>query len=155
MDMPRSSPPPTSPAETPCATAPVIVWFRDDLRLADNPALSHAVASGRPVLCLFVHDPGHAFARALGGAAQWWLDGALRALRADLAWVGAVLHVARGDAATLVPQLVAQAGAAEIVWNRRYDPVGRETDTAIKAAVKEAGVAAHSFAASVLHEPWT
>lgn len=152
--MPRSSPPPSSaePSPTP---APVIVWFRDDLRLADNPALSHAVASGRPVLCLFVHDPQQAFARALGGAVRWWLDGGLRALHADLARVGAGLHVACGDAATLVPRLVAQAGAAEIVWNRRYDPAGRETDTAIKAAVKEAGVAAHSFAAGVLHEPWT
>jgi len=137
------------------ADAPVIVWFRNDLRLSDNPALSHAVASGRPVLCLFVHDPQHAREHALGAAAQWWLDGGLRALHADLARMGAVLHVACGDALALVPRMVAQAGAAEVVWNRRYDPLGRETDTAIKATLKHAGVIAHSFAAGVLYEPWT
>lgn len=149
--MPPSSSSPASASASTSGAAPVIVWFRDDLRLADHPALSHAVASGAPVLCLFVHDPR----TAPSGAAQWWLHGGLCALRDDLSRMGATLHVARGDATVLVPRLAQQAHAAQVVWNRRYDPQGRETDTTIKAALKQDGVAAHSFAASVMHEPWT
>ena len=64
---------------------PVIIWFRDDLRLADNPALSAAAASGRPLLSVFVHDEEIEGLRPLGGAALWWLHGALEALSDGLA----------------------------------------------------------------------
>ena len=50
--------------------APVILWFRRDLRLADNPALTEAVASGRPVMPLYVLDEA-AEGRPLGGASKW------------------------------------------------------------------------------------
>lgn len=70
-------------------TRPVIVWFRDDLRLADNPALSAAAASGRPLLSVFVHDEEIEGLRPLGGAALWWLHGALDALSDGLAARGA------------------------------------------------------------------
>ena len=66
-------------------TRPVIVWFRDDLRLADNPALSTAAASGRPLLAVFVHDEKIEGLRPLGGAALWWLHGVLDALSDGLA----------------------------------------------------------------------
>ena len=62
---------------------PCIVWFRDDLRLSDHPALHAAASSGRPVICLYVLDePGRTSgARPLGGAARWWLAQSLRALQ--------------------------------------------------------------------------
>jgi len=37
-------------------TSPLILWFRRDLRLSDHPALSAAVASGRPIIPLFILD---------------------------------------------------------------------------------------------------
>ena len=61
-------------------TQPAIVWFRDDQRVADNPAVDAAVASGRPLLCVYVHDEESDGIRPLGGAAKWWLHGSLRAL---------------------------------------------------------------------------
>ncbi|WP_162175306.1 deoxyribodipyrimidine photo-lyase, partial [Burkholderia sp. AU4i] len=51
------------------SVAPAIVWFRDDLRVTDQPALTRAVASGRPLVCVFVDDTGAAAGRAPGGAA--------------------------------------------------------------------------------------
>ncbi|MBM9403783.1 deoxyribodipyrimidine photo-lyase [Gluconacetobacter azotocaptans] len=130
---------------------PVIVWFREDFRLADNAALLAAVETGQPVLCVFVLDA----ATFPGGAAHWWLDGALRALDAALHAHGGTLHVLRGAAGSLIPELARDSGAAAVHWNRRYDPVGRGVDTALKAALRQSDVAAHSFAGALLHEPWT
>ena len=64
---------------------PAIVWFRDDLRLADHPALHAAAKTGAPVVCLYVLDEQSAAlkppeARPLGGATRWWLAQSLRAL---------------------------------------------------------------------------
>eukprot|EP01042_Synura_sphagnicola_P014243 gene14243-18038_t len=61
----------------------VLVWFRRDLRLNDNPALTAAVASGRPVVPVYILDDG-AETRPIGAASKWWLDKSLRALAADL-----------------------------------------------------------------------
>jgi len=132
-------------------SSPAIVWFRNDLRLADNPALDAAVRSGAPVVCLYVHDP----ATAPASAAQWWLDGALRSLHKDLRARGGDLALASGPAGDVLRALIAKTGARHVVWNRRYAPPGRDIDAQIKAALKQDGVAAESFASSLLHEPWT
>ena len=60
----------------------VIVWFRDDLRLSDHPALHAAAKTGAPVIALYVLDETSAGLRPLGGAARWWLAQSLRALQA-------------------------------------------------------------------------
>jgi deoxyribodipyrimidine photo-lyase len=53
---------------------PLLIWFRDDLRLADNPALSAAAESGAPIIALFVLDDESIELRPLGGASRWWLE---------------------------------------------------------------------------------
>ena len=73
--------------------APALVWFRDDLRLADQPALMAAINSGRPVVCLFLHDEGRSCGRSLGGAQLWWLHHSLAALSASLAKIGGRLDI--------------------------------------------------------------
>lgn len=132
---------------------PVIVWFRDDLRLADNPALAEAATSGAPVLCVYVFDES-ASLRAPGGASRWWLHHSLAALAKDLKAAGADLWLMRGAASDLVPAL-ARASGARTVWNRRYDAGGIALDSAIKAQLKEDGLDVESFNASLLYEPWT
>src|SRR5512132_4470106 len=106
-------------------TRPVIIWFRDDLRLVDNPALSAAAASGRPLLSVFVHDEEIEGLRPLGGAALWWLHGALEALSDGLAARGGRLFFFRGPAADLIERLAVDSTTAAIYWNRRYDDAGR------------------------------
>lgn len=132
---------------------PAIVWFRDDLRLADNPALNAAAASGHPIICFYVHDEESAGLRPQGGAAKWWLHGALADLSEALAAKGGELAILAGAAVAIVEQLAADVEAAGVYWNRRYDEAGRAIDTKIKTALTERGTPVESFNANLLHEP--
>ena len=67
---------------------PVIFWFRDDLRLADNPGLAAAHATGKLVVLLYVLDEESKEARPLGGASKWWLDKSLQMLSERIAAKG-------------------------------------------------------------------
>ncbi len=135
-------------------TAPVILWFRRDLRLADNPALAAAVATGRPVLPLYVHDTETPGIRPPGGASRWWLHQSLAGLGGDLAERGAALVLRRGPAAHVIADIVKETGADAVFWNRLYDRPAIDRDSGIKRALKGRGLAAESFNASLLIEPW-
>lgn len=132
---------------------PSIVWFRDDLRVDDNPALAKAASRGAPVVALYVLD--QKADRPLGGASLWWLHHALAALQTSLEPLGVSLILRAGDATDLVPTLVSETGAKAIYWNRRYTAGGIAQDTEIKATLKRNGIEAESFNAHLLHEPWT
>ena len=134
--------------------APVVVWFRRDLRLGDNPALSDAVRSGRPIIPLYVLDETQGL-RAPGGASLWWLGKSLERLAASLEALGSRLVLRRGAAGAVLEALVRETGAAKVLWNRLYDPGVMDRDAALKAAFKSDGVAVESFNASLLSEPWT
>jgi deoxyribodipyrimidine photo-lyase len=134
--------------------APVLVWFRDDLRLADHPALYAALETGQPVLCLYVFDDVSPYRRPLGAASRWWLHQSLQSLQQALAACGAPLHIVRGSALTLIPDLVKNAGISSIFWNRRYDAPDIDIDKEIKAQLQDAGCRVESFKAHLLHEPW-
>jgi deoxyribodipyrimidine photo-lyase len=134
--------------------APTIVWFRDDLRLADNPALRAAIDAGRPVIPVFIHETGPDGLRPLGAAAKWWLYGSLEALDASLRKLGSRLVLTEGEALGVLKSLVDATGAGELVWNRRYHPYAREVDARIKAAIEADGRRARSFNGSLLIEPW-
>ncbi len=135
--------------------SPAIVWFRDDLRLADHPALHAAAVSGRPILCLYVHDAKSEGLRLLGGATKWWLHGALAYLGEALAAKGGELTILCGAATPIIERLAADIEAGAVYWNRRYDAAGRAVDTKLKAALKERGILAESFNANLLREPWS
>lgn len=137
------------------AVAPVIVWFRQDLRLADNPALSAAAASGAPVIPVFIREEDPADPWPLGGASRWWLHGSLSALAADLAVAGSPLVLRRGPPAHVLRDLIAETGADTVLWNRRYEPAARARDEAIKAALKAGGLRVESVNGALLFEPWT
>ncbi|MBV9111589.1 MAG: deoxyribodipyrimidine photo-lyase [Hyphomicrobiales bacterium] len=136
-------------------SAPAIVWFRDDLRLADNPALAAGVASGRPLICLYIHDEESEGVRPLGGASKWWLHGALDELGRSLHRLGGELVIMRGKSARILERVATECHAGSMFWNRRYDGAGRAIDERIKAALTARGMAVKSFGALLLHEPWT
>ena len=135
--------------------APVIVWFRQDLRLVDNLALLAAVATGRPIIALYILDEIGAGAWPLGGASRWWLRHSLAALAAQLTARGASLVLRRGQAGAILENLIAEAAAGAVFWNRCYEPAAIARDKAIKAALEARGIDAKSFNASLLFEPWT
>jgi deoxyribodipyrimidine photo-lyase len=133
---------------------PSIVWLRDDLRVADNPALRYAVDRDGPVVVLFLLDEASPGIRPLGGASRWWLHGSLTALAADLASRGARLTLRRGPAEQVVPALARELDAEAVVWNRRYG-ASREIDARLKTVLRAEGMEVSSFAANLLVEPWT
>ncbi len=132
---------------------PVIVWFRRDLRITDNPALAWASQTGQAVLPVFVLDDETADC-ALGDASRWWLHGSLMALGTRLESLGSRLVLRRGPAATILADLIADTGARAVAWNRLYEPGTMDRDRQIKAALRSRGIAVRSFNASLLHEPW-
>ncbi|HLP25796.1 MAG TPA: deoxyribodipyrimidine photo-lyase [Acidobacteriota bacterium] len=129
-----------------------IVWFRQDLRLQDNPALLAAVQRGA-VLPVYILDDAGEGRWPMGGAARWWLHHSLAALETALRARGSRLLLARGESGAVLRDLVKQSGADAIYWNRRYEPTAIARDAALKAEFTAAGLEAKSFAASVLFEP--
>jgi len=137
---------------------PVIVWFRDDLRLSDHPALHAAARSGAPVVCLYVLDENGApaqrmRARPLGGAARWWLGQSLGKLRGRLEKIGVTLVLRRGPAATTIAQVAREAGAGSVFWNEIAQVPELAIATDIEAALAAIGVDAEKFPGDLLVEP--
>ena len=137
------------------AAGPSIVWLRNDLRLADNPALAAAIERGGPVVVVFIHDEVSSGIRPLGGAAQWWLHHSLERLSARLARLGSPLVLRRGGAHDVIRDVIRETGATAVFWNRRYGGSERSLDAAIKDYARASGLEAHSFQANLLVEPWT
>ena len=134
--------------------APVITWFRQDLRLADNPALAAALATGQPVLCLYIHDDETPGIWRSGGASRWWLHQSLQALSDDIEHIGGSLILRRGGAEDVLLRLVAETKATAVFWNRCYEPFAVERDKRLKTKVTQVGVRAESANGSLLFEPW-
>jgi deoxyribodipyrimidine photo-lyase len=127
-----------------------LVWLRDDLRLADNPALSAAVSTGDRIAVLYVLDDESPEIRPIGAASRWWLHQSLHHLQQDLAALGGSLILRRGAARDVLPAVVAEVGATSVHWNRRYGS-SRAIDTELKVSLPDA----HSYTGSLLHDPWS
>ncbi|HVT72986.1 MAG TPA: deoxyribodipyrimidine photo-lyase [Lacunisphaera sp.] len=130
-----------------------IVWFRQDLRLHDNPALAAALKRGGAVIPVFVWDEAGAADESPGAASRWWLHHSLASLDAALRERGSRLTILNTRAAAALAGLVRDSGATAVHWNRCYEPRAIARDTAIKVELKAAGVEARSFNAALLHEP--
>jgi deoxyribodipyrimidine photo-lyase len=132
-------------------TTPLVIhWFRQDLRLGDNPALTHAAAKGQ-VLPIYILDDETAGAHAMGGASRWWLHHSLDSLNRSL---GGTLNCYRGKADEILPELVKRHHAQAVYWNRCYEPWRMQRDARIKERLQQEGIIAESFNGSLLWEPW-
>lgn len=137
------------------AEAPVLVWFRQDLRLRDNPALFAAVETGAPIACVYILDDGGPGRWRMGGASRWWLHHSLDALSREIARLGGTLILKRGAAESVVPRLVNTLGVKAVFWNRQYEPFAVARDASLKASLSRDGVQVQSFNGALLFEPWT
>jgi deoxyribodipyrimidine photo-lyase len=131
-----------------------IVWFRRDLRLADNPALNAACEQAARVVAAYVHAPEEDGEWAPGGASRWWLHHSLARLDESLRVRGSRLVIRRGPSLETLLAVARETGATHVYWNRLYDPARVAHDTRVKAALREAGLHCESFNAALLHEPW-
>ncbi|PWC36359.1 deoxyribodipyrimidine photo-lyase [Azospirillum sp. TSO35-2] len=146
---------PSQPTADANPAAPVIVWFRNDLRLADNPALTAAAHGGAPVIPLYILEEAAGDPWPLGGASRWWLHGSLERLGTACVRHGAPLLLRRGEPGAVLDALIAETGAGCVLWNRRYAPAQVARDAAIKERLRARGIDARSFNAGLLAEPWT
>lgn len=135
--------------------APALFWFRNDLRLSDNPGLTAAVENGRDAICVYILEANTDTIRPMGGASLWWLDKSLRALAEAIEGVGGRLILRCGDPRDIIPALVEETGADTVCWNRRYGAAERDLDAELKSRLKDAGITAQSHPGNVLAEPWT
>lgn len=136
------------------SNAPSLVWFRLDLRLADNPALAAAVKRGGPVIPVYIHAPEEEAPWAPGAASDFWMHQSLNAHSSALTRKGTRLIVRQGNSLDMLRLLVRETGAEAVFWNRRYEPAVRKRDEAIKSALRAEGLCAESFNGALLFEPW-
>jgi len=129
-----------------------IVWFRQDLRLADNPALNAACRQCDQVVAVFIDDPLDQTVSQLGAASRVWLHHSLLALRNSLREKGSELYFAQGDSLVALKKLIESTNAGQIFWNRCYDPITIARDTQIKKSLGQ--YHPRTFNASLIHEPW-
>ncbi|MEX1034586.1 MAG: deoxyribodipyrimidine photo-lyase [Sneathiella sp.] len=127
-----------------------IHWFRQDLRLSDNRALSAAVEADR-LIPVYILDDENAENFRMGSASRWWLHHSLLALNDALQ---GELRVFRGDAAEILPALAASNGATMVSWNRCYEPWRIRRDKKIKASLTDSGIDVITTNGALLWEPW-
>jgi deoxyribodipyrimidine photo-lyase len=132
---------------------PIIVWFRHDLRLADQAALDAAVVTGAPVLPLFVLDEKSPGSWAPGGASRWWLHESLESLGKALHGLGSKLILRHGPADEVIAGVANETGAAAVHCTRSYEPWSRKLESAVRDRVVGMDIALKRFAGSLLHEP--
>src|SRR4051812_15282998 len=130
-----------------------LVWFRQDLRLHDNPALQVAVARGGPIVPVYILDDDGELGWAAGAASRWWLHHSLASLHESLVERGSRLVLRRGDSERSLRQLMQESGADAIYWNRRYELGAVVRDGWIKSELSEAGFEVKTFNAALLREP--
>jgi deoxyribodipyrimidine photo-lyase len=135
------------------SNSPIIVWFRDALRLSDHPALHAAATAGAPVICLYVLDEAVSGARPMGGAARWWLAQSLRALRRSLEAAGTTLALRKGPAAEIITDVARQAGAGSVFWNEIAQAPHLAAADQVAAQLAKIGIVSQSFPGDLLAHP--
>ncbi len=132
---------------------PIILWFRNDLRLADNRALIAAAALGRPIVPVFILDDEAPGAWARGGASRWWLAGSLESLSKALEKAGSRLILRRGASVSILTTLAKETGADLVYVSRAYEPWAAKLETDVHDALAAAGVEFKRTSGALLFEP--
>jgi deoxyribodipyrimidine photo-lyase len=129
-----------------------LVWFRQDLRLTDNPAFLEACSQHQFVIPLYVYQEQRS---VLGRAQAWWLHHSLTALSHALSQLGLHLILRKGNPLEIILDLVKNVPINTVYWNRCYEPMAISRDTNLKSTLLEQGIEVKSSNGSLLHEPWT
>ena len=133
---------------------PIIVWFRQDLRLHDNPALAAAAQKNLAIIPLFIWSPEEEGTWTPGAASRWWLHQSLKNLNTALQEKGSRLTLCKGRTLESLEKLIVDTNACAVYWNRRYEPDVINRDKQIKEKLKQSGLDVQSFNSALLCEPW-
>jgi deoxyribodipyrimidine photo-lyase len=114
-----------------------ILWFRRDLRLQDNAALSWACDNSDTVMPVYIHSPEEESPWAPGAASRWWLHHSLTALEEKLEARGLKLHFFSGSSEDVISSIIAEAGADTLVYNRLYEQHLHSRDVRLEKMLKD------------------
>jgi deoxyribodipyrimidine photo-lyase len=129
------------------------LWLNRDLRLGDHAALQAALATGQPVVPVYIHDDETEGRRPLGGASRWWLHESLKALDADLRKRGSRLVLARGPILQVLVDMVRECNASALFWSRGYQGWGVKLERDLHRSLEGDGVRCRRFSGTLLYEP--
>jgi len=132
-------------------TKTALIWFRQDLRLSDNPALLHACHEGYDIIPIYILDDENAGKHKRGAASKFWLHQSLKSLNQSF---DNKIIFRNGDAREIIPALIEETGANAVFWNRCYEPWRIARDKIIKDGLKDNDIEIQSFNGSLLWEPW-
>ncbi len=127
-----------------------IFWFRQDLRISDNPGLFEAAKQGM-VIPVYILNEKFNHALHVDNASQCWLQISLQKLNESL---GHKLNVYAGNPKQVLLEIIKNNQAHAVYWNRCYEPSRIKEDADIKKLLKEMQVECKSFNGSLLREPW-
>ncbi len=113
---------------------PAIYWFRRDLRLSDNTTLINAINSGRPIICLYIHDENLGQPWKIGSASKWWLNHSLQVLSQSLKKIGSKLILRRGSTVEILHDIIHETNAASLYFSRLYEPENIDIENSINLA---------------------
>ncbi|OAI56716.1 deoxyribodipyrimidine photolyase [Planctomyces sp. SCGC AG-212-M04] len=133
-------------------TDSTLLWFRQDLRLEDHPALCAAVERGT-VIPVFVWSPDEDGRWAPGSASRWWLHQSLTRLEESLRQRQSRLIIRTGPTVTALLDLVEQTGATAVMWSRCYEPRAVLVDQKVQKDLRAKGVDTQSFSGALLFDP--
>ncbi|MDP3533254.1 MAG: deoxyribodipyrimidine photo-lyase [Alphaproteobacteria bacterium] len=131
-----------------------LFWFRDDLRLQDNPGLFKAINQADRLILIYILDETTPSSEQLGGASKWWLHQSLQKLQQDLEQKGQRLILKKGNPTEILNKLVHDQKIESVFWNRSYTPHSIARDTSIKTDLKSKNINVHTFPGNVLIEPF-
>lgn len=132
--------------------APTIMWFRNDLRLQDNLALTSAAQNG-PIIACFIWDETIGAGRKIGQARCWWLHHSLESLKISLQARGGTLHILKGKAEDTLVTFAKETGAKAIYWNSLPHPETIKQDETLADLLHANDIAAVASSGHILHDP--
>jgi deoxyribodipyrimidine photo-lyase len=131
----------------------VLVWFRQDLRLADNPALLIAARNAKCVIPVYVWHPADDGKWPPGAASRWWLHESLQQLQSSLMTKNSRLILRTGPTIETLLQLTHETGATQIYWNRRHEPAAAAIEAALQRSLQTEGIEGIGCSSALLSEP--
>lgn len=131
-------------------TQKTIFWFRQDLRIFDNPGLYQAVKNGS-VMAIYILDEENAKDFKMGEASRYWLHHSLSALNKSL---DDKLNFYCGKPSQVISKLIEDYQINAVYWNRCYEPWRIKEDSELKTFLKSKDIDCQSFNSLLLWEPW-
>lgn len=132
---------------------PIIVWFRNDLRINDHAALFKACEKGVPIIPVFIYDNEQMGNWDYGGAQKYWLHHSLLSLGQDLKQKGANLILRRGNIIANLGDIAIQSSASAIYCLRNYEPWAGDIEVFLNQHFKDSDVEFKRFSGNLLIEP--